>query len=89
MKGENGEINQMCIRDRPPMINALSVCFNQQHIMGCGSYPYDKSFEDTCNLIRSGVDLSRLVTHKFTLDQLDAGMAAHGDANSAQKVAII
>jgi len=35
------------------------------------------------------VDLSKLVTHKFTLDQLDAGMAAHGDANSAQKVAII
>ena len=75
--------------NKPPMINALSVCFNQQHIMGCGSYPYNKCFEDTCNLIRSGVDLSRLVTHKFTLDQLDAGMAAHGDANSAQKVAII
>ena len=75
--------------NKPPMINALSVCFNQQHIMGCGSYPYNKCFEDTCNLIRSGVDLSQLVTHKFTLDQLEAGMAAHGDANSAQKVAII
>lgn len=24
--------------NKPPMINALSVCFNQQHIMGCGSY---------------------------------------------------
>lgn len=74
---------------KPPTINALAVCFNQQHIMGCGSYPYNKSIEDTCNLIRGGVDLSKLVTHKFSLNQLEEGMAAHGNADSAQKVVIV
>ena len=87
--GVGAKLSIVGTHHKPPTINALSVCFNQQHIMGCGSYPYDKSIADTSALVRSGVDLSKLVTHEFSLEDIDKAMATHGDANSAQKVVIV
>ena len=74
---------------KDPTISANSVCFNQQHIQGCGFMPMDKCVEDICDMVRSGIDLSPMITQTFTLDQIDAAMAALNDQESSQKVAII
>ncbi|MEE1038791.1 MAG: hypothetical protein U0K95_06455, partial [Eubacterium sp.] len=46
------------------------------------------AFDDICDMIRGGVDLSPLVTQEFQLDQIFDAMEAHGDVEKAQKVAI-
>lgn len=74
---------------KDPTISANSVCFNQQHIQGCGSLPMDKCVEDICNMIRGGVDLAPMITQKFKLDQIDEAMAVLNDTEISQKVAIV
>ena len=74
---------------KDPTIPANNVCFNQQHICGCGMQALDKCFDDICDLIRSGTDLSKLITHKIPLEKIEEGMEALKDAESSQKVAVI
>ena len=87
--GYGAKLSIVGTHHKPPTINALSICFNQQHIMGCGSYPMGSCVEDICQLICSGTDLSSLVTHRFPLEQIDEAMKTHGNADIAQKVAIV
>lgn len=74
---------------KDPTISANSVCFNQQHIQGCGSQGLDLCVRDICDMIRGGVDVSSMITQTYTLDQIDAAMEILGDQEAAQKVAII
>lgn len=74
---------------KDPTIPANSVCFNQQHIVGCGSQALDKCFDDICDMVRKGTDLSSLITHRFPLEQIREGMDVLKDTNVAQKVAIV
>ena len=74
---------------KDPTISANNVCFNQQHIQGCGSQPMDKCVEDICNMIRGRVDLAPMITQKFKLDQIDEAMAVLNDTEISQKVAIV
>lgn len=76
------------VHHKPAQIDAVSVCYNQQWIKGCGMGTYKAAFDDICDMIRGGVDLSPLVTQEFQLDQICDAMEAHGDVEKAQKVAI-
>ena len=74
---------------KDPTISANSVCFNQQHIQGCGSQALDKCFADICDMIRSGVDLAPIITQTYRLDQIDEAMEILKDPEASQKVAIV
>ncbi len=74
---------------KDPTISANSVCFNQQHIQGCGSQGLDKCVEDICSMIRGGTDLSPVITHTYPLDQICEAMNVLNDPESSQKVAIV
>lgn len=72
-----------------PTISANSVCFNQQHIQGCGYQALDKCVEDICDMVRGGVDLSSIITQTYTLDQIDDAMKVLDNPEISQKVAIV
>ena len=74
---------------KDPTISANSVCFNQQHIQGCGSQALDKCFADICDMIWSGVDLAPIITQTYRLDQIDEAMEILKDPEASQKVAIV
>ena len=73
---------------KPVEIDAVSVCYNQQWIKGCGGGDYNSAFNDICDMVRSGVDLSPLITSKWPLDQLTDALEEHGKFDVSQKVAI-
>lgn len=82
----------MCIvgvHHKPAMIDAVSICYNQQWIKGCGSGTYKDAFDDICNMIRKGTDISGLITQEFPLDQIQEALETHGNSEIAQKVAIV
>ena len=74
---------------KDPTISANSICFNKQHIKGCGFLGMDECVEHICSMIRKGTDLSSMITHTFPLDQIDEAMKTHGNADVAHKVAIV
>lgn len=74
---------------KDPTISANSICFNQQTIKGCGMLGFDKCVEYICDMIRKGTDLSFMITHQFPLEKIDEAMTTHGNADTAQKVAIV
>ncbi len=80
------------VHHHPATIDAVSVCYNQQTIKGCslaeGGLNYYTAFQDIMDAIRSGVQISQLLTHKFPLEQLEEAILTHGKFDIAQKVAI-
>ena len=74
---------------KDPTIPANNVCFNQQHIVGCGMQPMDKCFNDICDLIRKGTELAPLITHRYPLEQITDGMEILKNTEVSQKVAIV
>ena len=74
---------------KDPTFSANTVCFNQQYIKGCGMLGLDKCTEYICDMIRKGVDLSRLITHTYPLEKIDEAFHMHGNVNAAHKVAIV
>lgn len=74
---------------KDPTIHANSICFNQQHIRGCGFQGMDKCVEDICDLVRKGTDLSSLITHRFPLEKIDEAMSIQGNTGVSHKVAIV
>lgn len=74
---------------KDPTISANSVCFNQQHIQGCGSQGLDKCVKDICDMVRGGVDLSSMITQKYKLDQIEEAMEVLKNTEISQKVAIV
>ncbi len=73
---------------KPVQIDAVSVCYNQQWIKGCGFMGLDEAFRDIQDMIRHGTDISSLITHKFSIDQINEAFAAHGDFEHEHKIAI-
>lgn len=76
------------VHKKPAQIDAVSICYNQQWIKGCGDQTMDKCFADIMDMIRKGTDISGLITHKFPLEKISEAFYAHGDVEHAQKVAI-
>lgn len=76
------------VHHKPAQFDAVSVCYNQQWIKGCGTGTYKEAFDDICDMVRKGVDLSPLVTQEFSLEQICDAMETHGNVEIAQKVAI-
>lgn len=74
---------------KDPTFSANSVCFNQQRIVGCGSLGMDACVRDICSLIRSGTDLTPLITQKYPLERIEEAMEILKDTETAQKVAIV
>ena len=76
------------VHHKPAVIDAVSVCYNQQWIKGCGTGNYKWAFDTICDMIRSGVDIAPLISHEFPLEKIDEAMAAHGNFDISQKIAI-
>lgn len=76
------------VHHKPAQIDAVSVCYNQQWIKGCGTGNYKDCFDDICDMIRKGTDLSGLISKEFRLDQIEEAMETHGNFEISQKIAI-
>jgi threonine dehydrogenase-like Zn-dependent dehydrogenase len=63
----------------------MTLMMKQLRISGSMVYPDD--FGETLELLRN-VDLSPLITHKFSLDEFDAALETARDTNVAGKVMI-
>lgn len=72
-----------------PTFIGNNICYNQQKIVGCGMLSMDKCVHYICDMIAKGTDLSGMITHRFPLEQIDEAMRTHGNAEIAQKVAIV
>ena len=66
-------------------LNLMTVLMKQLQIRGSMEYPDD--FSQTIELL-SKVDLSAIITHKFSLDEFDAALAVARDVEVAGKVMI-
>lgn len=79
------------VHHKPAQIDAVSVCYNQQWIKGCGTqeaFSYLDAFNDISDCVRKGTDISGLITQKFPLEKLEEALITHGNFEIAQKVAI-
>ncbi|MBR0373625.1 MAG: alcohol dehydrogenase catalytic domain-containing protein [Mogibacterium sp.] len=76
------------VHHKPVEIDAVSVCYNQQWIKGCGTENLDVVFNDICDMVRGGVDLTPLITSKWPVDQITEALETHGKFDVSQKVAI-
>lgn len=79
------------VHHKPAQIDAVSICYNQQWIKGCGAIPaigLDECIKDTCDCIRSGVEIGKLITQKFPVEKIEEALITHGNFEIAQKVAI-
>ena len=72
----------------PCKIDAVSVCYNQQWIKGCGATPLKYCFEMIMDMERNGIDLAPLITHKIKLDDIEEGLKMFADPQGVMKVAI-
>ena len=86
--GYGATLSIVGVHHKPASIDAVSVCYNQQWIKGCGTGNYKWSFDTICEMIRSGVDISPLITQEFPLEDLEEAIKTHGKFDIAQKVAI-
>lgn len=76
------------VHHKPATFDAVSVCYNQQWIKGCGNLPLPKCFEDITAMIKEGNDISPLISQEFSLDDIEKALITHGNFEIAQKVAI-
>ena len=63
----------------------MTVMMKQLQIRGSMEYPDD--FGETVELL-ANVDLSPVITHRFSLDDFHTALAAAGDVDTAGKVMI-
>ena len=66
-------------------MNLMTVLMKQLQIRGSMEYP--ENFAETVELL-SRVDLSAVITHKFSLAEFDQALAVARDPNAAGKVMI-
>lgn len=88
LAGYGAVLSIVGVHHKPAAIDAVSVCYNQQKIKGCGSQSMQKSFDDICDMVRGGVDISSLISHEFPLEKIDEAMETHGNFEISQKIAI-
>lgn len=77
------------VHHKPAQIDAVSVCYNQQWIKGCGTLNTKRCFDEICAMIRNGTDLSPLITSRWPLDKITDALEVHGNFDVSQKVAIM
>lgn len=90
--GSGATLSIVGVHHKPAQIDAVSVCYNQQWIKGCGTtepFSYLDAFNDISDCIRKGTDISGLITQKFPLEKLGEALITHGNFEIAQKVAIV
>lgn len=86
--GYGATLSIVGVHHKPAQIDAVSVCYNQQWIKGCGVGTYKEAFDDISDCIRGGTDISGLISQEFPLEKLEEALQTHGNFEIAQKVAI-
>ncbi|MBS6397937.1 MAG: zinc-binding dehydrogenase [Clostridiales bacterium] len=86
--GYGATLSIVGVHIKPVTIDAVSICYNQQWIKGCGFLPLDKAFADIMDCCRQGTDISRLITQKYPIDKINEAFEMHGHFDVAHKVAI-
>jgi threonine dehydrogenase-like Zn-dependent dehydrogenase len=80
------------VHHKPAQIDAVSVCYNNQMIKGCGSSEkpmnYKQAFDDICDCIRKGTDISKTISHEYPLEKIEEALIMHGNFDQSQKIAI-
>jgi threonine dehydrogenase-like Zn-dependent dehydrogenase len=77
------------VHHEPVALDLRNVCYNNWHIIGCGSIPIEEAMVDILAMMRSKrYDLPSLVTHEYKVDQIADALVMGSMAGEAQKVCI-
>lgn len=89
---ESGKIESrfvsVAVNSAPRALDMLHLTYSQKSVIGSGGYmPEDAA--DVMKLMKSGRwELERMITHEFSLDELERAIRTAGDVNSSLNVTI-
>ncbi|WKY43910.1 zinc-binding dehydrogenase [Eubacteriaceae bacterium ES2] len=87
--GPGAQLSVVGVHHQPVTLDFVSVCYNQLKIGGCGTTPAGEAIKDILDMMKStSHDLSRLISHKFNIDQIEDALKKAGAPTDAQKVVI-
>ncbi len=77
------------VHHKPGQFNMPSITYNNQIIKGCGKIPLVDAFKILTEMLKTTeIDISKLISHEFSLDEIEEALITHGKFDIAQKVAI-
>jgi threonine dehydrogenase-like Zn-dependent dehydrogenase len=77
------------VHHAPVSLELVNLCYNNWHILGCGSLSIEEAMVDILAMMRSGrYDLPSLVTHEFKVEQIEEALLMGRRADEAQKICI-
>ena len=89
LAGREGSLAIVGVHREPVSIDLMQICYSNWHIAGCGNIAIEVALIDILEMMRSGTyDLSSLVTHEYTVEQIADALVMGANANEAQKVCI-
>lgn len=85
----NGSLSIVGVHKAPVPLNLTAVAFNNWHIHGCGDGATEELWPEIIDMMRSErFDLPSLVTHEFSVEQINEAITLAAKADEAQKVCI-
>ena len=77
------------VHHEPVALDLLSLCYSNWKIVGCGGASMEVAMADILEMMRSKrYDLSSLITHEYSVDQIEDALVMGTRANEAQKVCV-
>lgn len=77
------------VHHEPTPLNLIDLCYRNWTIKGAGNIPIELAMVDILEMMRSQkYDLSSLVTHEYSVDQIADALIMGRNADEAQKVCI-
>ena len=77
------------VHHEPAAIDLGKLCFNNLHITGAGTLPTEDTMPDITAMMKSGqYDIASLITHEFTVDDIEQALVMGTKVEQAQKVCI-
>ena len=89
LAGREASLAIVGVHHEPVALDLMKVCYSNWHIGGCGGVAIEDAAVDILAMMRSGRhDLSSLVTHEYSVDDIEAALVMGANAKEAQKVCI-
>jgi threonine dehydrogenase-like Zn-dependent dehydrogenase len=89
LAGREASLSIIGVHHEPVALDLVQVCYSNWHINGCGNIAIEDAIIDILRMMKSGrYNLSSLVSHEYTVEQLADALVMGGNANEAQKVCI-
>lgn len=89
LAGRDARLAIVGVHHQPITLDALAVCYGNQHIGGCGNIAIEDALPDIVAMMKSGrFDIASLVTHEYGVDDITEALAKGSMSNEAQKVCV-